>query len=193
MVGVDITEVDGAAARVDALVIADLADGIPPAAGRDFDIVLAADVIEHVAEPGALLAAIRTIVLPSSVLLVSVPNFAHWYPRLRVAAGRFDYDRRGILDRGHLRFFTRRSLRRIAEESGWRIDGTAYVGVPLEIMAPRRPRWSVVLGAIDRALVRLWPNLFAYQLLFRLTPASGAPPGREASLPSTRFVPADVP
>ena len=70
MVGVDITEVDGAAARVDALVIADLADGIPPAAGRDFDIVLAADVIEHVAEPGALLAAIRTIVLPSSVLLV---------------------------------------------------------------------------------------------------------------------------
>ena len=44
-------------------------------------------------------------------VVTSVPNFGHWYPRSRVAVGRFDYDRRGILDAGHLRFFTRRELR----------------------------------------------------------------------------------
>jgi glycosyltransferase involved in cell wall biosynthesis len=170
VVGVDIAEVKGAAERVDELVIADLANGIPAAAGRDFDIVIAADVIEHLSEPRALLSEIRTLVRPRGVLLVSVPNFAHWYPRLRIAVGRFDYDRRGILDRGHLRFFTRRSLRRMTEESGWRVDRVAYVGVPLEILAPRRPRWSVALGIVERWLLRVWPNLFAYQLLVRLIP-----------------------
>ena len=192
VVGVDIAEVQGAAERVDRLVIADLTQGIPIAAGRDFDFVLAADVIEHVPEPAALLAEIRQLMRPSGVLLVSVPNFAHWYPRLRIMAGRFDYDRRGILDRGHLRFFTRRSLRRVAEESGWRVDDTAFVGVPLATLAPRRPRWSVALGMVDRVLVRLWPNLFAYQLLFRLSPDPRVSAESDTALARVARVSADM-
>ncbi len=43
-------------------------------------------------------------------LLASVPNISHWYSRGRIALGLFNYDQRGILDRTHLRFFTRRSF-----------------------------------------------------------------------------------
>ena len=52
------------------------------------------------------------------MIVASVPNFGHWYPRLRTAAGLFDYDQRGILDRTHVRFFTRRSFRRAVANTG---------------------------------------------------------------------------
>ena len=58
---------------------------------------------------------------PGGQLLLSVPNFAHWYPRTRVALGMFGYDRRGILDDTHLRFFTRAMLRRLVRSSGFDI------------------------------------------------------------------------
>ena len=40
---------------------------------------------------------------PDGEVLVSIPNFAHWYPRAKVVSGRFDYDQRGPLDHGHVR------------------------------------------------------------------------------------------
>ena len=102
--GVDIAKHDGVMDRVDEFFEADLSAGLPDEVGGGFDVAVLADVLEHVAEPERLLADVVARVRPGGRVLVSVPNFAHWYPRLRVALGRFDYDRRGILDRGHLRF-----------------------------------------------------------------------------------------
>ena len=51
MIGVDTAEIDGVADRVSAFYKADLNDGIPPEVGTDFDVVLAADVLEHLADP----------------------------------------------------------------------------------------------------------------------------------------------
>ena len=79
-------------------------------------------------DPDALLADVIGRLAPDGLLLVSVPNFAHWYPRVRVALGRFDYDRRGILDRGHVRFFTRRSVERMLRRHGLVIRERRAVG-----------------------------------------------------------------
>ena len=112
VVGVDLEEFDEVKGRVDEFVRADLDQGIPDDVGRDFDVVLAADIIEHHRQPDQLLRQARERLAPNGVLLLSVPNFGHWYPRVRTASGRFDYDRRGILDAGHLRFFTKRTIER---------------------------------------------------------------------------------
>ena len=73
--------------------------------GDGFDVIVAADVLEHVREPDALLGD-GTSGWPRAAMIVSsVPNFGHWYPRPG-ARRPFDYDRRGILDAGHVRFFT---------------------------------------------------------------------------------------
>ena len=53
---------------------------------------------------------------------------------LRVVIGRFDYDARGILDRDHVRFFTRRSFGRLAQRSGWRITATRPTGLPFDVV-----------------------------------------------------------
>jgi SAM-dependent methyltransferase len=178
--GVDLTEHEGVRTRVDMFVAADLSQGIPGEVGADFDVVVAADVLEHVRNPDRLLADAQRCLRPGGTVVASVPNFAHWYPRVRVALGRFDYDRRGILDRGHMRFFTRRSFERLVSEQGLTVQRCAPVGMPLEIVdrgragGPGAPPPAVdALHRIDSMTLALRPTLFAYQFVYELRPAMG--------------------
>lgn len=179
VVGVDIEELDGVRGRVDEFVRADLALGIPREAGDDFDVVLAADVLEHVPRPELLLRDALGVLSSDGSMIACVPNIGHWYPRARVATGRFTYERRGILDRGHLRFFTRRTFRKLAHESGFDIARFAAVGVPFEVFdrggsGSGDGRAVRVAARVDRLAARLWPTMFGYQLLFELRPAAEA-------------------
>jgi glycosyltransferase involved in cell wall biosynthesis len=181
--GVDVAEHDDVAARVDTFVAADLNHGIPDEAGDGYDVVVAADVLEHVRHPERLLADARGRLRPGGAVIASIPNFAHWYPRLRVALGRFDYDRRGILDRGHMRFFTRRSFEHLVAEQGLAVRRRAAVGMPFEVVergrgadsqAPRTGRGpAALLRPVDSATIALRPTLFAYQFVYELSPAAG--------------------
>ena len=108
------------------------------------------------------------------------PNFGHWYPRTRTALGAFDYDMRGILDRTHVRFFTRRSLMRLIDEADLRVVSFDQVGLPLGALAERtnrdgdqggEPDGPGVLAKAEGALAHAWPTLFAYQFLVKVEPA----------------------
>ncbi|MBK5223263.1 MAG: methyltransferase domain-containing protein [Acidimicrobiia bacterium] len=160
----------------------DLDDGIPADVGSDigsgFDLILAVDVLEHVRHPDRVLDDARRLLRPDGRVLVAVPNFGHWYPRLRTMFGTFDYDRRGILDADHVRFFTRRSFLRLARGSGFSVRRSATTGLPLEVTARgAAPSTSPTPGRFvrraDRLLGRLRPTLFGYQFLFDLAPTVG--------------------
>lgn len=178
--GVDVIARPGVKERVDQFVEADLDHGLPLALAdaAPFDVVLAADVLEHVRDPESLLREIHDVLGPEGRLLVSVPNFGHWYPRLRVASGRFDYDRRGILDRGHVRFFTQRSFDRVLHRSGWHVLRRSVTGLPFDV-ADRGGSGGLSaslrrsIGRVDAFGIRLRPTLFGYQLLYELEPAIG--------------------
>ncbi len=179
VVGVDFDKPDGVGDRLDEFHQADLDAGIPAEVEGPFDVIVAADVLEHLRQPEQLLSAASQLLGPRGVLLASVPNFAHWYPRARVLAGRFDYDRRGILDRGHLRFFTRRSFERLVESAGYRVRRRTATGLPLEVAergarpepGGRSSRLGDTARSLDRAAVTVWPTLFGYQFLYELEPA----------------------
>jgi 2-polyprenyl-3-methyl-5-hydroxy-6-metoxy-1,4-benzoquinol methylase len=170
--GVDAGEAPGVRDRMTRFVTADLDDGLPSEVGDGYDIVLAADVLEHLRRPEQLLREVHDVLRPGGVAILCVPNFAHWYPRFRVVLGAFDYDQRGILDRTHLRFFTRRSIRRLVEQSGLRVRRQDSVGVPFEVVQGARSkgvgRWA---RAIERVLLAVWPTMFAYQLILEVEPA----------------------
>jgi glycosyltransferase involved in cell wall biosynthesis len=171
VVGVDASTTAGVAERLSSFVEADLDSGIPAEVGSSFDVVVVADVLEHLRDPGKLLVEARTRLAPGGRIVGSVPNFGHWYPRARVVSGRFDYDARGILDRGHVRFFTRRSFRSLLDGAGLRVARWENLGLPLEVFARgghRSGAGSVLraAGALDRLAVGLWPTLFAYQFAF---------------------------
>jgi 2-polyprenyl-3-methyl-5-hydroxy-6-metoxy-1,4-benzoquinol methylase len=169
VVGVDVTEEPGARDRMSSFVHADLEHGLPDAVGGGFDVVVAADVIEHVRHPDALVAQMAERLRPGGTIIASVPNFGHWYPRVRTAAGRFDYDQRGILDATHLRFFTRRSFLRLAHQVGLEPSGHRHTGLPFDALGVHTDRSIGRVGSlVDRALVRAWPTMFAYQFVFEL-------------------------
>jgi 2-polyprenyl-3-methyl-5-hydroxy-6-metoxy-1,4-benzoquinol methylase/glycosyltransferase involved in cell wall biosynthesis len=167
--GVDSIEIDGVRERVDEFVLGDLEAGVPPEVGGGFDVVIAADVIEHVSRPSVLLRQMADALAPDGELLVSTPNFAHWYPRVRVATGTFGYDRRGILDETHLRFFTRRSLLRMVRSAGLEVDDLRYTGLPFDILTEGSGLTARTARGVDRRLVRLRPTLFGYQFVLRMS------------------------
>jgi SAM-dependent methyltransferase len=177
--------------RVDRLIAADLDVGVPAEAAQEspFDIVVAADVLEHLRSPDRLLRELHDVCTPDTVLLASVPNIRQWYPRLRIGLGRFDYDHRGILDATHMRFFTWRSFVALAYRAGWLVERRSLMGLPLEILeregGPGLKR-SVAnaIRAVDGRARAVWPSLFAYQYVAVLSRDTarvvGQEPEREA-------------
>jgi len=174
--GVDLDRFDGVEERLDGFIQADLEHGIPDSVGSGYDIVLCADVIEHVRDPRQLLHDAGQLVAAGGSVIASVPNFGHWYPRTRTALGLFDYDRRGILDSTHIRFFTRRSFEHLISDAGLVVVRRDATGLPFDV-AKRgsgddgESAKVGLVGAVDKMTVKLRPQLFGYQFLYELKPA----------------------
>jgi predicted TPR repeat methyltransferase len=133
-----------------------------------FDVVVCADVLEHLPDPALLLARIEGWLAPSGTLLVSVPNVANATVRLGLLFGRFRYAERGILDRTHLRFYTRATARELLESAGFRVVAAEPTAMPYELAIPAlsRPPWNAPVRSLAAASARLFPSLFAYQFVF---------------------------
>jgi predicted TPR repeat methyltransferase len=132
-----------------------------------FDVAVCADVLEHLPRPEELLARIRAWLRPGGTLLVSLPNVANVTVRLALLTGRFPYAERGILDRTHLRFYTRSSARALIESAGFRVRAVAATAMPYELAVKalgRAPLAGPVHG-FAKASARLWPTLFGYQFV----------------------------
>jgi 2-polyprenyl-3-methyl-5-hydroxy-6-metoxy-1,4-benzoquinol methylase len=125
-------------------------------AGRAYDTILFLDVLEHLRDPAAVLRAARDWLRPGGTVLCSLPNVAHWRVRLALARGRFDYADNGLMDRTHLRWFTRDSARDL-------VAGAGYAVTWEDAAVPQHPRVRV-----PQQLLR--PELFAYQLYFEGRP-----------------------
>jgi glycosyltransferase involved in cell wall biosynthesis len=165
--GVDLLDLPEVHDRVDRFIQRDLDHGLPPEAAEEgpFDVVLAADVLEHVRVPELILSQIGSVLAPRGTLIASVPNFGHWYARARTALGLFDYDQRGIFDQGHVRFFTRRGLLRRLEDAGFAVVRSRTTGVPLEVLVREEGIATRALRAADSVAVALRPTLFGYQFV----------------------------
>lgn len=139
-----------------------------PALPGGFDAVVAGDVLEHLAYPERFVARIRDALRPGGVLLVSVPNVANIVIRVELLCGRFEYRDRGILDRTHRVFFTRRRLREMLRGAGLEVEAETASTLPLHLVFPRLPRWLLGLGLwLLRGVTAALPRLFGYQLLAR--------------------------
>jgi glycosyltransferase involved in cell wall biosynthesis len=131
-----------------------------------YDVVVLADALERVLEPEQLLAAIRSRLTDDGQLIVSVPNFGHWYVRARTLLGLFDYDQRGVLDRGHVRFFTRTGMQHRLRMAGFDTVREEATGLPLDVLVGGHGTRRRLLALIDRLAVALRPTLFGYQLVW---------------------------
>jgi 2-polyprenyl-3-methyl-5-hydroxy-6-metoxy-1,4-benzoquinol methylase len=135
--------------RVDRLIVGYFPEIISQLPSASFDVVAFNDVLEHVSDPSRMLNEARSLLVGEGRVIASIPNVRHLsvvWPLIR--RGSWQYDEFGLLDRTHLRFFTKSSMRDLFEDAGWRVE--SIVGV--------NPRWHwrrQVEGRKLRSLRRL--------------------------------------
>jgi SAM-dependent methyltransferase len=143
------------------------------AANAPFDVVMASDVLEHTARPEELLKLMTRALKADGIVLVSVPNVAHWSVRLNLLLGRFDYEPMGIMDATHLRWFTSKSIAALFERCGLQlIEMRQTAGVELPVYGrgflrrfTRSKRYAI------RGLTKALPLLFGVQHVLKARPS----------------------
>jgi len=112
-------------------------------AGEKFDVVLCADVLEHLRDPQPLLSLLPQFLNETGCVLISLPNASHLTVVASLMAGRFPYQTKGLLDKTHLRFFGREDIQTLLSDCG---------------LVPQR--WETVqLDPSEAELSHFWKNL----------------------------------
>lgn len=89
-----------------------------PYEANTFDCIIFADVLEHLRDPWGLLKRLVPLLKAGGRVVVSLPNVRHWSVVRGLLQGEWAYLPAGLLDRGHLRFFTLQSGRTLLETAG---------------------------------------------------------------------------
>jgi 2-polyprenyl-3-methyl-5-hydroxy-6-metoxy-1,4-benzoquinol methylase len=122
-----------------------------------YRVVLMADVLEHLRSPDETLRLVAARLTPDGEAVVSLPNIAYWKMRLDLLRGQFEYKDYGLLDRTHLRFFTRKTAEDLFHDAGFEL--VAAITPPPKV---RR------FGKLKELAKGTWPSLFALQIVYRI-------------------------
>ncbi|MDR0224929.1 MAG: methyltransferase domain-containing protein [Burkholderiaceae bacterium] len=139
-----------------------------------YDYIVCADVLEHLRQPERILAACRERLTPQGRLLISVPNAGYSGLVAELLHGEFRYREEGLLDRTHLRFFTRRSLSRFLAEQSWQVDDIDTIERALP-ESEFHVAYDTLPPAVARHLLTT-PDALAYQFIAIAGPSAHAQP-----------------
>lgn len=93
-----------------------------------FDCIVLNDVLEHLVDPLNILNNLSPLLSPNGRIVSSIPNALHWSLLIALIVKKdWKYEDSGILDKTHLRFFTRKSIVRMIEDAGLKIE--SMVGI----------------------------------------------------------------
>lgn len=140
-----------------------------------FDVVVAADVLEHLYDPLRSLGTMKGLLGEHGCVIVSLPHIAHSAALASMANEDFEYRDWGLLDKTHVRFFGVRNVQALAEQAGLKILEAAFV-----VKAPEETefaeQWVRCPVALRRALAAN-PFGMVYQVVFKAVPdtAQGNP------------------
>jgi len=155
-------EIDAAAAavartRVDHVVEGDADAAIDALPAGELDLVLCLDVLEHLVDPWRTMERLARVLRPGGSVILSVPNIRHYSVSLPLVwSGRWQYEEAGILDRTHLRFFTRAGAGALISGAG--LETAGHIDTGLE-PTRRRELWKPLLARTP------WRDLGVFQFV----------------------------
>jgi len=101
-----------------------------PDLGKPMDAIIFAEVLEHVFDPVKVIRQSERFLTPGGLVIITTPNMLHWLNRLVFLAGSFRYERSGMFDFGHIRWFTYAYLRNVLRDAGFEITHERHIIVP---------------------------------------------------------------
>ena len=142
-------------------------------AGEKFDVVMCADVLEHLRDPRPLLTLLPQFLNDSGCVLMSLPNASHLSVVASLMAGRFPYQSKGLLDTTHLRFFGRDDIDALLRECGllWQQWQTVQVD---PAQAELSHFWNQLEAAEQEYLRAKCADGLVYQHVVKAYPAHAA-------------------
>jgi 2-polyprenyl-3-methyl-5-hydroxy-6-metoxy-1,4-benzoquinol methylase len=120
---------------------------------ESIDLVLFPDVLEHLYDPWNLLRRIKPFLANDAHILASIPNVRNLWLIDQLLAGDWDYVPAGLLDVTHIRFFTRKSIVQMFEQTAFRVVHLA-ANVDARVPAADIPSGTKVDVTTDRMVIR---------------------------------------
>jgi len=134
-----------AANRLDKVLVGDIGELMPKLPDRSFDLIVANDVLEHMVDPFQVLTKLKKKLTKNGYILSSIPNIRNFHVLYALAVGgEWEYQESGILDRTHLRFFTKKSIQKMYERLGYTV--ITHHGIHPMQVEPKQYRLIKLLG-----------------------------------------------
>ncbi len=136
--------------------------------GKKFDVVIFGDVLEHLRDPWHVLEMVRLIIKDKGYVVASIPNIRYFSIIAELLEGNFEYRQLGLLDKTHLRFFTKKSIMQLFNETGYEIRSWNR-----QIVMPKDSEHKVDLDKFPRSLISYFGNeeeIFTYQYIIKAIP-----------------------
>jgi 2-polyprenyl-3-methyl-5-hydroxy-6-metoxy-1,4-benzoquinol methylase len=145
--------------------LADLEQGLPQAAKTKYELVIMSHILEHLVNPAKLLQAVKEVLLPNGLVAVALPNVLAYPQRLKFLRGKFEYEKSGVMDETHVRFYTFATGAKLLQAQGYEIITARGDGAfPLWKLRQLLP--TSVVQNLNTWSCQQWPGLFGSQSLY---------------------------
>jgi 2-polyprenyl-3-methyl-5-hydroxy-6-metoxy-1,4-benzoquinol methylase len=150
VVGIDIISPMYSHAELDSYLQGDIDNMSIPYPDEYFDVLICADVLEHLVDPWQALHRVSKLLKKDGILVVSLPNARDYLMFVAVfLKGSFTYKSEGLFDRGHIRFFCKKDIIRLIEGAGLKI-----VKFDFKLEKIRKLVWFLTAGVLEQFLVK---------------------------------------
>jgi trans-aconitate methyltransferase len=112
----------------------------------DRDCWIFGDILEHLRDPWNVLRQVRGVMPPHACIAACIPNVQHWSMQARLSVGDFRYQDNGLLDKTHLRFFSRQTILEMFNRAGF----TVTACIPRIFEEPGRDEFLPVIEQLAR-------------------------------------------
>ncbi|MGE0311694.1 MAG: class I SAM-dependent methyltransferase [Lautropia sp.] len=128
------------------------------------------DCLEHLRDPWSVMRRVRARIDAAGSMLICIPNAQHWSVQWRLASGNFRYEDQGLMDRTHIRWFTRQTLLEMFAQTGWQVaqGKTRIIASPAEAQALGAVRAFATASGLDADQAERDARPFQY--MFQLRP-----------------------
>jgi 2-polyprenyl-3-methyl-5-hydroxy-6-metoxy-1,4-benzoquinol methylase len=141
-----------------------------------YDVVLLADVLEHLYDPWTALNAAKRFIGPDGAIVISLPHAAHAALIGCLIGDDFHYNDWGLLDRTHIRFFAIKNIQALVERAGLKIVDADFV-----MREPEETEFAAAWAALpegQRAMLRAGTYAKVYQVVLKAVPSERPEPAR---------------
>ncbi len=129
------------------------------------------DTLEHLYDPWTLIRRIRSQLAQGGQIIACIPNAQHWSIQVNLSRGLFTYQDQGLMDRTHIRWFTRTTMIELFQSAGYKIIETfpRIFGEPArEKVLPSIRDMAIAIGADPQQAVN---DAIPLQWVIRAIPA----------------------